>query len=65
MRFVIEGSEEAIKLADKVVKLATELRSAVYDLEGCCGGPWGVQATLIPAKETDPAAATTEPEKND
>lgn len=61
MRFVVEGAEEAIRLADKAVKLANELRETVDKIA------YG-RLTLADVKvteETDPAAATTEPEKND
>lgn len=65
MELVLEGTEEAIKLADKVVKLASELSMAVYELAGCCGGSYGAKVKIIPTEETGPAAVTTEPEKND
>lgn len=65
MRLVLEGTEEAIKLANKVVKLASELQLAAYQLAHCCGGSYRATAEIIPTEETDPAAATTEPEKND
>lgn len=57
MKVVVEGIEDAIKQAHKVEKLAQELRMATYDLMVICN--------FHKPKETDPAVATTEPEKND
>ncbi len=59
MRLIIEGSEEILKTVEKIAKLAAELSDEAYKLR------FVNNCRFCVTEETDPAAATTEPEKND
>ncbi len=59
MRLVLEGTEEVLTTIEKIAKLAAELSDEAYKLR------FINNCRFCVTEETDPAAATTEPEKND